>query len=278
MLKIGDYNTLKVEKFVDFGLYLQSDEGEILLPKKYMTEDISVGDMIEVFIYRDSEDRLIATNLKPLAKVGEFAALQVKDTTQFGAFLEWGLEKDLLVPFNEQKRKMEVGRTYVVYVLIDPKTERVIATSKISAFLNKKNIELKNNEEVDLLIFDQSELGYSAIIDNKYSGMLYRNEVFRKIQIGDRLKGYVKQVREDNKIDLTLNKPGMDSVDDAKDLILKELEKNKGFLNLTDSSDPEDIKEKLQMSKKTFKKAIGGLYKEQKITLEPHGISLAVKK
>jgi uncharacterized protein len=278
MLKIGDYNTLKVEKFVDFGLYLQSDEGEILLPKKYMTEDISVGDMIEVFIYRDSEDRLIATNLKPLAKVGEFAALQVKDTTQFGAFLEWGLEKDLLVPFNEQKRKMEVGRKYVVYVLIDPRTERVIATSKISTFLDKKNIDLKNNEEVDLLIFDQSELGYSAIINNKYSGMLYRNEVFRKIQIGDQLKGYVKQVREDNKVDLTLNKPGMDSVDDAKDLILKELQKNKGFLSLTDDSDPEDIKERLQMSKKTFKKAIGGLYKEQKITIEQHGISLAVKK
>jgi uncharacterized protein len=278
MLKIGDYNTLKVEKFVDFGLYLQSEEGEILLPKKYMEEGISVGDLIDVFIYKDSEDRLIATNLKPLAKVGEFAALRVKDISPIGAFLEWGLEKDLMVPFNEQKRKMEEGRKYVVYVLLDPRTQRIIASSKISDFLNKKNIELKKNQEVDLLIYDQSELGYSAIIDNQYSGMLYRNEVFKPIQIGDRLKGFVKQVREDNKIDLTLNKVGMDSVDDAKDLILKELEKSKGFLRLTDESDSEEIKERLHMSKKTFKKAIGGLYKEQKITIEPHGIAIVSKK
>jgi uncharacterized protein len=277
MLKIGDYNTLKVEKFVDFGLYLQSDEGEILLPKKYVTEGTRIGDLLEVFIYRDSEDRIIATNLKPIAKVGEYAAMEVKDVSKFGAFLEWGLEKDLLVPFNEQKRKMEVGRKYVVYVLLDPKTDRVIGTSKITAFLKKKDIQLEAGQEVELMVYDQSDLGYSAIINNTYSGMIYRNEVFKKISIGDKLKGFVKQVREDDKIDLTLNKAGKDSVDDAKSIVINALKNNKGFLALNDESDPEDIKEKLQISKKAFKKAIGGLYKEKKISLEAHGISLISK-
>ena len=274
MLKIGDYNTLKVEKFVDFGLYLQSDEGEILLPKKYVTEGTRIGDLIDVFIYKDSEDRLIATNLKPVAKVGEFAAMEVKDLSKFGAFLEWGLEKDLLVPFNEQNKKMEVGRKYVVYVLLDPKSQRVIGSSKLSDFLKKKNIELETGQEVDLMIYDQTDLGYLAVINNTYFGMIYRNEVFKKINIGDYLKGYVKQVREDDKIDLTLNKVGMDSVDDAKACIISALKSNKGFLPLNDDSTPEEIKNRLQMSKKTFKKAVGGLYKEKKVSIDTKGISL----
>lgn len=274
MIKVGEYNTLRIEKFVDFGLYLETEGDSILLPKKYVPDNIEVGDEIKVFIYTDSEDRLIATTLHPIAVVGDFAALTVKDVNNYGAFMEWGLEKDLFVPFKEQKRKMEVGKKYVIKVLLDPRTNRIIGSSKLSSFFEKRNIDLKINEEVDLLIYDRSDLGYAAIINDKYSGIIYFNEVYKKIEIGNYLTGYIKNIRPDNKIDLTLNKTGKDSVDEAKDQILEKLKSQEGFLPLNDDSDSADIKDQLQMSKKTFKKAIGGLYKEKLIDLDQNGIRL----
>lgn len=274
MIKIGEYNTLRIEKFVDFGLYLETEGDSILLPKKYVPDNIEVGDEIKVFIYTDSEDRLIATTLHPIAVVGDFAALTVKDVNNYGAFMEWGLEKDLFVPFKEQKRKMEVGKKYVIKVLLDPRTNRIVGSSKLSSFFEKKNIDLKVNEEVDLLVYDRSDLGYAAIINDKYSGIIYFNEVYKKIEIGGYLTGYIKNIRPDNKIDLTLNKTGKDSVDEAKDQILEKLKSHEGFLPLNDDSDSVEIKNQLQMSKKTFKKAIGGLYKEKLIDLDQNGIRL----
>lgn len=273
-VKIGEYNTLKVEKFVDFGLYLETDGDSILLPKKYVPEDVEVGDDLQVFIYTDSEDRLIATTLHPIAVVGDFAPMVVKDVNTYGAFMEWGLEKDLFVPFKEQKRKMEPGKKYVVKVILDPRTNRIIGTSKLSSFFEKKKIELVPDEEVELLIYDQSELGYSAIINDKYSGILYYNEVFKKVEIGSYVTGFVKTIRDDNKIDLTLNKSGKESVDEAREQVLTALKNNDNFLALTDDSNPEEIKRTLQMSKKTFKKAIGGLYKDKRIELKKEGIRL----
>ena len=307
MVKIGDYNKLKVAKEVDFGMYLEAavneagalrttsrshksiDEGEdsssekqymseILLPKKYIPKGTAIGDLLDVFIYTDSEDRLVATTLTPVAKVGDIAAMVVKDVNPMGAFMEWGLEKDLFVPFNEQHKKMEQGRKYLVKVLLDPKSNRVIASSKLGAFLENKDINLKEGEEVQLIIWDRTNLGYSAIINNKYAGMIYYNEVFKKLDIGDEIKGFIKLVRPDKKIDLTLNAGARESVDEAKDQIIAELDRNKGFLPLHDNSDPEDIKEHLEMSKKVFKKAIGGLYKDKKITITTEGINLINKK
>ncbi|HYG39688.1 MAG TPA: S1-like domain-containing RNA-binding protein [Cytophagales bacterium] len=274
MIKVGEYNDLIVEKFVDFGLYLLADGDSILLPKKYVPENIEVGDSIKVFIYTDSEDRLIATTLNPIAVVGDFAPLVVKDVNNYGAFMEWGLEKDLFVPFKEQSKRMQPGKKYVVKVLLDPRTNRVIGSTKLSFFFKKNEIELKTGEEVDLLIYDQTDLGYQAIINDKYSGMLYYNEVFKKVEVGSYLTGYVKNIRPDNKIDLTINKVGKDSVDDAREQVLEALKKNNNFLPLNDDSDPEQIKKQLQMSKKTFKKAIGGLYKEKLIEFDDNGIRL----
>lgn len=274
MIKVGEYNDLIVEKFVDFGLYLLADGDSILLPKKYVPDNVEVGDSIKVFIYTDSEDRLIATTLNPIAVVGDFAPLVVKDVNNYGAFMEWGLEKDLFVPFKEQSKRMQPGKKYVVKVLLDPRTSRVIGSTKLSFFFKKNEIELKTGEEVDLLIYDQTDLGYQAIINDKYSGMLYYNEVFKKVEVGSYLTGYVKNIRPDNKIDLTINKVGKDSVDDAREQVLEALKKNNNFLPLNDDSDPEIIKKQLQMSKKTFKKAIGGLYKEKLIEFDDKGIRL----
>lgn len=274
MVKVGEYNILEVEKFVDFGLYLLTDGDSILLPKKYVKEGTEVGDKIEVFIYTDSEDRLIATTLKPYGVVGDFAALYVKDVNQIGAFMDWGLEKDLFVPFKEQRKKMEPGRTYVVKILLDPRSLRVVGSNKIESFMKKREIELEVGQEVDLMVYERTPLGYMAIINNTYSGIIYENEVFKKIFVGDKLKGFVKNLREDNKIDLSINKVGAESVGDARDVVINALKKNSGFLALNDNSDPEEIKKKLEISKKTFKKAIGGLYKDKIVDITDNGITL----
>lgn len=274
MLKIGNYNTLKVVKEVDFGLYLESGKGEILIPSKYVPQNTRIGDELEVFVYTDSEDRLIATTLSPIAVVGEFAAMTVKDVTDFGAFLDWGIQKDLLVPNNEQHRKLYKGQKTVVRVCLDPRTDRVVGVGKLGPFLSKDTSELEEKQEVSLLIYEETDLGYMAIIDNQYAGMLYRNEVFEPLEVGDTRLGYIRKVREDGKIDLRLNKEGVAAIVDGKDIVLNKLKSEGGFLPYHDKTDADVIKEVFQISKKTFKKAIGGLYRDGSIVLLENGIKL----
>lgn len=273
-MQLGKINRLIVKKSVEFGVYLDSDAGEILLPKKYVPDGASVGEPVDVFIYKDSEDRIIATTLVPRATVGEFAYLRVADVAKFGAFLEWGLEKDLLVPSSEQAKKMETGKSYVVRIFVDEKTGRITGSTKINRFLEYDEIPLAEGDTVDLMVYQFTDLGINVIVNSRYSGMLYRNEVFQQLNVGDRLKGFVKRIREDKKIDVKLAKGGYSDVEDAKKTLLKKLKDSKGVLPLGDNSPPELIRDTLQMSKKTFKKAVGGLYRDGVIELKENGIRL----
>ena len=276
-LHIGKFNLLKVVKITPQGMYLDSDKGEVLLPNKYIPAQTKVGDNVKVFIYTDSEDRLVATTLTPLALKDEFACLTVKHVTKFGAFLDWGLEKDLFVPLKEQHKLMQEGEKHIIRVVLDLRTERLIGIGKISTFLEKETDELSIGEEVELMVYEFTTLGIMCIINNQYSGMLYKNEVFQTLQIGDKLKGYVKNVREDDgKIDLALRKEGFDGIKDQASIIIENLKINNGFLPYNDDSTPEEIKHQFQMSKKTFKKLIGSLYKQGKIVILDNGIRLKI--
>lgn len=274
MLELGKFNTLKIARKVDFGVFLSSGTDEVLLPKKYLEPAMEIGSDVVVFIYKDSEDRTIATTQKPFAQVGEFAYLKVKEVNSFGAFMDWGLEKDLLVPFREQDKKLEAGKSYVVYVYVDKLTKRIAASAKINRYAKNDEMLLSENEEVDLLLFKQTDLGYGAIINNLHQGLIYKNEVFTNLAVGDKVKGWIKTLREDGRIDLRLQKVGFELSDDAQELILKKLSEKNGFLALNDASEPQLIKNELGMSKKTFKKAIGGLFKSKRISLEENGIKL----
>ena len=274
MVEIGNYNELEVAKFVDFGLYLDSEDGEILLPLKWIPEGVELGDKLNVFIYRDSEDRMIATTLKPKATVGQFAALEVKESSSIGAFLDWGLEKDLFVPFHNQRQLMEVGKKYVVYIYLDDSSDRIAGSTKLNKYLQPADDQISEGQQVKLLVSNATELGYNVIIDNKYSGILYHNEVFKNLETGDEVTGYIKKIRPDGKIDVSLQQTGFAEVQDASQEVLTKLKQSGGTLNLSDKSDPQEIYAALGMSKKTFKKAIGTLYKEGKINLEPTRISL----
>lgn len=274
MLELGKFNTLKIARKVDFGVFLSSGTDEVLLPKKYLEPAMEIGSDVAVFIYKDSEDRTIATTQKPFAQVGEFAYLKVKEVNSFGAFMDWGLEKDLLVPFREQDKKLEAGKSYVVYVYVDKLTKRIAASAKINRYAKNDEMLLSENEEVDLLLFKQTDLGYGAIINNLHQGLIYKNEVFTNLAVGDKVKGWIKTLREDGRIDLRLQKVGFELSDDAQKLILKKLSEKNGFLALNDASEPQLIKNELGMSKKTFKKAIGGLFKSKRISLEENGIKL----
>ena len=274
MLKIGEYNDLKIIKQVDFGVYLGIDNQEILLPTKWVPREAKIGDTITVFIIRDSDDRLLATTVKPFATANTFAFLEVKQVNNIGAFLDWGMDKDLLVPFREQANQMEEGKSYVVFVYEDEQSNRLIASSKLSRFIERQNIDLQVGDVVDLLVYSKTNLGFNAIINNRYTGLIYANEIFENIRIGDQLKGYVKTIRDDLKIDLSLQKSGFELMDDAKWKILNILKNENGFLALHDNSTPEEVKAKLQMSKKAFKKAIGSLYKEKLVILTDKGVQL----
>jgi uncharacterized protein len=274
VINVGKYNELKILKEVDFGIYLGNEEVEVLMPQKWVPEGAKVGDVLNVFVYRDSEDRIIATTLKPFAISGEFAYLEATQVNDYGAFFAWGIEKDLLVPFAEQPYRMREDNYYVVYLYTDERTDRIVASGKINKFLEKNHIQLEANEAVDLLISAETELGYNAVINNKYGGLLYKNEIYENLQVGDRIKGYVKQVREDKKIDLSLQKSGLELVGDAKAKVMQLLKAKGGFLALNDDSSPDEIKQQLQISKKAFKKAVGMLYKEQVIALSEKGIEL----
>lgn len=275
MLDLGVKNTLRILRGTGVGMFLGDDEGnDVLLPKKYIPDDVIVGDDIEVFIYRDSEDRIIATTLEPKIQLNEFAYLQVKAVTQVGAFLDWGLEKDLFVPFREQNKKMEVDKWYAVYLYLDEDTDRLVASCKVNRFFEKENIDLTIGQEVDILVFEETDLGMNAVINNRYKGLIYENEIFQRIKIGTRTKAYVKNIRDDKRIDLSLQKQGYANVEPNAERILEKLKANNGFLDVTDKSDANYIMYQLEMSKKTFKKAVGALYRQRLIRIEDDGIYL----
>ncbi len=273
MITVGKKNTLTALRLTSVGMFMGNGEDEILLPNKYIPEGLEEGDALEVFIYRDSEDRLIATTLQPKLELYEFGSLTVKSVSKFGAFLDWGLEKDLLVPFSEQNHPLQEGESVVVGLVPDVETDRLIGTCKVGQYLEYDRIPFAPGDEVECLIYERSDLGYNAIIDNHYRGLFYYNEVFQPLAIGAKVKAYIKQVRVDKSIDLSLQPQGYyQSVDINTDKILQKLEEQNGFLALTDHSDPALIYSVLEMSKKAFKKAIGALYRERVIRLEEDGI------
>jgi len=275
MLEIGKINTLSVNRETDNGVYLDGgDHGELLMPKKFVTDEVKEKGEAVVFVYTDSEDRLVATTETPLAMAGEFACLTVKATSSFGAFLDWGLPKDLLVPFREQRSKMVEGNSYWVYVYLDLLSNRIAASAKLNKFLDNTPPEYEVGQEVDLIILDETDLGYKAIVNLEHSGMLYRNQTYKELEIGQKTKGYINKVREDEKIDLLLEKPGYEKVDAISEKILNELRDNRGFMAVSDKSSPEMINAMFGISKKNFKKALGGLYKKKLITFNSDGIKL----
>ena len=274
MLKIGNTNSLTVARTSDYGLYLNSSQGDILLPNRYVTPDMEVGQAIEVFVYTDSEDRLVAVTDFPPAQVGEFAALMVKDVTPIGAFLDWGLEKDLLLPFKEQLNPPRAGRRVVVRVCLDPRTQRVIAVAKLQPFFQRDVSELDEKQAVTALVFQETDLGYKVLVNQRYEGLIYRNEVFDALSIGEERTGYVKKVRDDGKLDISLQPIGVAGIDAARETVLQKLSGADGYLPYHDKSDAEEIQRVFGLSKKAFKRAIGGLYKDKMIVLEDGGIRL----
>ena len=272
-MNIGKYNTLTVVKTVNFGLYLDGGNGlEILLPTRYVPKNAAVGDEIEVFIYRDNNGLLIATTDHPYGTVGEFQWMKVKDVSSAGAFLDWGIMKDLLVPHREQKSAMKVGHYYLVHIYLDAATERITASARIDKFLDNIPLDYERNQEVDLIIANETEFGYKTIINNCHWGLIYRNEVFRQLSTGEKCKGYIKEVREDEKIDVSLYPLGYDKVDSIAQQIITALEQNNGYLPVSDKSDAEKIYSLFSCSKKSFKMAIGSLYKKNIIMIEELGI------
>lgn len=275
MVEIGKYNILKIVKDLDFGVYLDGgDDLEILLPARYVPRNVKPGDEVEVFIYHDNEGRIIATTAKPLAIVGEFQWMECKSVNDMGAFLEWGLMKDLLVPFREQKMPMREGKWYLVYVHLDHVTKRIVASARVDKFLDNVPPVYEFNQEVDLLVADETEIGYKVIINNLHWGLVYHNEIYRRLERGEHLKGYIKEVREDEKIDVSLTRLGYEKVEGIAGIILDALKVQNGFLPVHDKSPAEEIYSLFGCSKKSFKQAIGALYKKKLISIEPTGIRL----
>lgn len=276
MTDLGRINTLAILRETSVGLYLGNEDVEdVLLPFKYCPENFSIGDELEVFIYLDSEERRIATNIIPFVRLHEFALLEVVDVTEVGTFMDWGLEKHLFVPFGEQRHRMELGMWYVVYLDIDQKTDRLFGTNRVEQYLEDKVITVSIGEEVDLLVFIETDLGYTVIINNKHKGLVFHNEIFKEINPGDTLKGYIKHIREDGKIDVSLQPIGYVNTNSKNsEVIYQAIVDNQGTLALTDKSSPEAIYEAFGISKKAFKRALGDLYKQRKITIEDAEIKL----
>ena len=273
MLRIGNYNSLKISRITAMGAFLSSEAGEILLPGRLVPAGAEPGSSLNVFIYVDSEERLTATTRKPRAVVGDFALLKVKDNVTVGTFLDWGLEKDLLLPFGEQNAPLRRGEEVLVYVYLHS-SDRVAASARLEKFLKPADVTLYEGEEVDLLVYAFSDLGVKVVINGTYNGLLFRNELFSDPACGERLRGYVKKIREDGKIDVTLRVGGPREAANDREAIMDALKGHNGLLPLSDKSTPEAIAEMLRMSKKSFKKAIGGLYKEGLINITPEGVSL----
>ncbi len=278
MLNIGKFNTLKVLKIVDFGIYLDGGNGiSILLPVRYISKAVNIGDELDVFIYTDSEDRLIATTETPLTQVGKFSYLDVKSVNKVGAFLDWGLMKDLLVPFSEQRSRMKQGGRYLVYTYLDDTTKRVVASSKIEKFLGNTIPLYTKGTKVHCLIYDENDIGYKIIIENLHKGIIYKNQVYQNLEIGDEIDGFVKQIRDDNKIDVTINDIAVNRIDELAKRFHNFISINGGSTSLGDKSSPEEIKAIMSCSKKDLKKAIGLLYKQHLITINNGIITLNQK-
>lgn len=295
MIRLGDYNTLKVVKFAvrdnphayggkeTFGVFLDGGrEGDILMPQKYVPEGTKVGDDIKCFVYLDQDERPVATTETPLAKVGDFAFLECTWVNEYGAFLDWGLMKDLFCPFREQKKKMEMGDSYIVYIHIDEESYRIVATAKVDKYLsaaqpsgNTPENGLTMGTPVSLLVWQKTDLGFKVIVDNRYQGLIYRNQIFRHVQTGDRMTGYIEKVRPDGKLDISLQPTGRKQTIDFAEALIQWLEDHDGFAPYGDKSAPDDIKRTFQVSKKVFKKAVGDLYKRRIITITDDGIQLA---
>ena len=287
-LRLGDYNTLTVTRLAQrdnphstggketFGIFLDGGrEGDILMPKKYVPEGTKVGDRVRCFVYLDQEERLVATTETPLAKVGDFACLECTWVNQYGAFLNWGLMKDLFCPFREQKKKMEIGESYIVYIHLDEESYRIVATAKIDKYLlSAKSAGLKERQEVDLLVWQKTDLGFKVIVNNHYQGLVYRDQIFQYVHTGDQLKGFVEKIRPDGKLDIILQPTGRRQTLDFADTLLTWIQSHDGFCPFGDKSAPDDIKRTFQVSKKVFKKAVGDLYKRHLITITDHGLQL----
>ena len=274
-IRLGDYNRMTVVKTVDFGVYLDGgEEGEVLLPARYVPDGCKEGDELEVFVYLDNEERLVATTQTPLAKVGDFACLEVSWVNEYGAFLNWGLMKDLFCPFREQKMKMEKGKSYIVHVHIDHESHRIVASAKVEHYFDPSFPPYRYGDETDLLVWQKTDLGFKVIVDNRYAGLVYSNQIFREIRTGDRMKGYIEAVREDGKIDVMLQPTGWRMTKETADVLLDYLETHQGVCRLTDKSPAEDIYQAFQVSKKSYKKAVGDLYKRRLITIEEDCIRL----
>jgi uncharacterized protein len=274
MIEIGKFNTLTIARGTSVGLYLTDGTTDVLLPNKYVPEEWNEGDAFTAFIYLDQEERPVATTLEPYIKLNDFALLRVSYVNNVGAFMNWGLEKDLFVPFREQARPMEQGKRYLVHMHIDEKSNRLVGSSKLNQFIKNEDLDVTEGEEVDLIVSHFTDLGINVIINGKYKGLMYQSEVYDDLRLGDRIVGFVKTIRPDNKIDVTLQKPGFESIEPNAEKVLDELRASRGFLRLTDDSHPEDIKTVLKMSKKSFKKAIGTLYRQRLIEIKEDGIYL----
>ena len=275
MIKLGDYNTLKIVKSVDFGLYLDGgNAGEILLPTRYVPKNAKIGDELEVFIYLDQDEKLVATTLHPLAKVGDIACLEVAWVNEYGAFLNWGLMKDLFCPFREQKMRMQKGYHYVVYIKEDEESHRLIATAKVDKYLYSDRPPYKHGDAVDILIWQKTDLGFKAIVDNHYQGLIYEDQIFQPLHTGDRMMAYVDHIRQDNKIDITLQPTGRRQTEEFSEVLLRYLQENEGHCDLGDKSPSELIADRFKVSKKVYKKAVGDLYRRRLITISDNGIDL----
>jgi predicted RNA-binding protein (virulence factor B family) len=275
MIYLGQKNTLTILRASAVGLYLTDDEqNEILLPNKFTTPEMAIGEKIEVFVYTDSEDRPVATTQEPLIQLNQFAALRVVDIAPFGAFMDWGLDKDLLVPAKQQVEPMKVGETHVVYLYLDEETDRLAASSKLNRFFVNEHMTLEEGEEVDIMIYEDHFLGYFAVINDAYKGLVYKNEVYKDLEIGDRMKAWVKKVKPTNEVDLSTRKIGFSHVEEVRDELYDYLKANKGFIALTDDSSPHEIADLLKVSKKTFKKSLGMLYRKRLVRIEADGVYL----
>lgn len=274
MVKVGEYNVLKIARMVKIGAYLEDGKEGILLPKRYLPENAKEGDEIRVFVYHDSESRLIATTENPYGVVGDIVMLQVETVTPQGAFMNWGLPKDLFVPKSKQRSRMYMGEQYLVKIYLDEQTGRVAATEKVDSFLDNENLTVKEMERVDMVIYRRTDIGYFVIINNIHTGVLHYNEVFKQLNVGEKLKGFIKNISDQNKIDVVLGKPGYEKVADESEKIMRLLSENQGYLPYTDKSDPDEIYQFFGMSKKTFKMTIGGLFKQRKIRFTKAGIQL----
>lgn len=275
-MKLGEYNELRLDRFTSPGAYLEDEEGnDVLLPTKYIDPAFQLDDLIKVFLYKDSEGRIIATTLTPKVLVNQFAFLKIVEVNQYGAFAEWGVEKHLLIPFKEQPKPLEEGKHYFIYMYIDEATQRLVGTTRIGMYIEPvENNLLKVNDQVDLMVWEFTNLGLKVLVNNKYQGLIFQNDLHKRVRMGETLKGFVKNVRPDGKLDIVLEQPGYEKIDTHARKLLALLYDNEGFLDLTDKSSPEEIQYRLGWSKKVFKQVVGNLYKQKLISLHENGITL----